>query len=114
MLKWKDYPEEENTWECEANLIDCKDVLEDFEIRWARQIIGVEKNNGQKYLLKFNSGDCREITKEDACGKWPQLISAFIEGCFAWQNSKQQLGEKFELQTITQSRSAPVKIVRKY
>jgi hypothetical protein len=33
--KWKNYPDEEATWESEDNLVSCRDLIEEFEAKSA-------------------------------------------------------------------------------
>lgn len=66
-------------------MVNCDELLEEFELQWARKINGIRivtNSNGQKELqfqLLFKSGDTREISPAGAIAKWPKLVMEFFE-----------------------------------
>jgi len=62
-LKWKNYPEADNTWEPVDNLADCKDLIRDFEEKLKK------KAEEQQSKAPQRSGSEKETEKEKDKGE---------------------------------------------
>lgn len=125
-IKWENYDNRYNTWEKEENLTHCEEALREFEIHWAKEIVGVKNNicgNGEninqiQYLLKFRSHDTREIQSDDAKLKWPKLTIAFLEKSIIWrkhsQQSKSTSNSTFTFEEANNPACEPIKIICEY
>lgn len=40
LLKWENYSKSKNTWEPEDNLHECQDIIEEFDSKQFRRILG--------------------------------------------------------------------------
>ena len=49
LLKWKNYPDSENTWEPQSNL-DCPELISDFEDRLKKKKEEKKRNNRLKKM----------------------------------------------------------------
>lgn len=64
---------------------DCTRMIEEFEVKWAREVIGARIVDGNLfYQLLFKSKDTREISAIEAREKWPELLTTFLEKRMIW------------------------------
>lgn len=75
-IKWEKYSKRFNTWKPRANLTKCQNELDNFELKWARDIVGM---TGTDVLLRFKCGEVRQITVTEAKSKWPNLVNSFCK-----------------------------------
>lgn len=83
LIKWEDYPSEENTWEPQENLESCPGVLEEFNKHWENSLSSKRKSTNSPKPSKKPKPT--QITK--GCVR-PQLGSdkpAKIIGCRVFQ-----------------------------
>lgn len=86
-VKWANYPSSANSWENEKG-IDCNVLLPQFEIKWAKKIVAAKiVDEKTVYTVKFKSHDTREISRDEAVQKWPNLLAAFLEKSIIWRHN---------------------------
>jgi hypothetical protein len=87
-LKWKGYPEEDNTWESESKL-SCHDILAGY-IRRVEKDMGaapptvkfigtIACEHGVMYQVQFPDGSNREISGREGRLTWPGELLDFLE-----------------------------------
>lgn len=89
-IKWKNYPHKSNTWEPVDNLIDCQSAIDEFESKWAREIVGMD---GNKFVMRFKCGEDRAISYSEAKIKWSSLLIAFNQNCLYWYDSTNKIDD---------------------
>ncbi|VDM30721.1 unnamed protein product [Hydatigera taeniaeformis] len=112
-LKWKGYPDSENTWEPEENL-DCPDLIKQFEEnakklaktrpagrpssiesdanKTVERIIGATESSGElMFLIKWQGIDIADLVPaKEANVKCPQAVIKFYEERLTWHTPDSQ------------------------
>lgn len=60
-------------------MTNCQSALDQFELKWARDIVGMNGIDGTDVFLRFKCGEVRLITVEEAKLKWPTLLKTFYK-----------------------------------
>jgi len=63
-VKWKDYSEAENTWEPAVNLMDCTDLIREFELTRRAPRRGSLSKDQVKEVSRFIVGDQGQVLAE--------------------------------------------------
>lgn len=75
-MKWEGFSHFYNTWEPHTNLTNCQAAIDEFELKWARDIVGM---NGSDFCVRFKCGEIRQVTEAEARTKWPVLLNVFLK-----------------------------------
>ena len=63
LIKWKDFPQDESTWEPEHYLTNCKELLKEFNLRKQQKI--EIKNQNEKAKKKSKNEDKNKMSKNE-------------------------------------------------
>lgn len=55
-------------------MTDCEIAIDEFELQWARDIVGMQGND---FILRFKCGEIRQISFDEAKKNWPKLLKGF-------------------------------------
>lgn len=110
-IKWENYSHHKNTWERAGNLTNCPDALEDFEKKWAKDIIGMV---GNEFKLRFKCGEIRKVSFAEAKSKWPCLLISFCQKCLSWVSSSNNTVAKEAITECENEIANPDEIICKF
>lgn len=50
-IKWENYSHRHNTWEPYTNLINCQHAIDEFELKWAKEIFAMKKDRTEYMFM---------------------------------------------------------------
>jgi len=78
LIKWKDYSEDENTWEPIENL-ECQEMIDEFEAKENKEVIDEGIKNKKKTTTSRSSGSAKKV-KEARSSSNASQRTGFDEG----------------------------------
>ena len=95
LLKWKNYPNSENSWENETALEGCKELIEEYKKEKriiGFQVTGVYSLNGLVgYTAKDSVGNTIQITSPFDKTKYATHILEYLETLIAFRSKKKTI-----------------------
>ena len=83
LVKWKGYSDDENTWEPEANLNNCRNLIDEFwnsKPEFCVTILGVRKNQNElEYFANHKRNGLFTISTSNKQKYMPQIVKFWEE-----------------------------------